>query len=87
MYVGGGLLSLVNAPDLPVELNARGCVGSFGLFKALGVLYYDHQPCRHRGSILTVMGFIVWDSRESASLEFYFVLRCLGTISVVEHFA
>lgn len=33
------------------------------------------------------MGFIVWNSRESASLEFYFVLRCLGTISIVEHFA
>lgn len=34
-----------------------------------------------------VMGFIVWDSQESASWEFYFVFRCLGTISIVGHFA
>lgn len=42
--VGGGLLSLVNAPDLPVELNARGCVGSFGLFKGPGYFTMITNP-------------------------------------------
>lgn len=42
--VGGGLLSLVNAPDLPVELNALGCVGSFGLFKGPGYFTMVTNP-------------------------------------------